>query len=228
MDRQTKQYVDAIHGWLRDDEARCLYRIASACTGKGVIVEIGSWKGKSTVCLGRGTQQGQSVSIFAIDPHTGGPEQHRTYGKTVDTFDEFQRNIEQAGISNLVIPIVKTSEDAAKAWDGRPIEFLWIDGVHEYDYVIKDYTLWEPYLMEGGLIAFHDSMQPGPRKVIFEHIFANDHFVDLQFAGWVTVARKVAHPTTAQKRRKRWAIFYRMTRHKLWLIAKQLKLIRRS
>jgi hypothetical protein len=66
---QVKPLIADVPGWLTDEEGEALYELARGCTGKGVIVEIGSWKGKSTICLGRGSQAGASVPIYAIDPH---------------------------------------------------------------------------------------------------------------------------------------------------------------
>ena len=58
MGTHEQKMLDDIEGWISDEEAALLYQLATRCTGCGVIVEIGSWKGKSTMCLGKGTMQG--------------------------------------------------------------------------------------------------------------------------------------------------------------------------
>src|SRR4051794_41857731 len=68
---RVKPLIADIPGWLTDEEGEALYDLARRCRGDGAIVEIGSWKGKSTVCLGLGSQAGASVPIYAIDPHAG-------------------------------------------------------------------------------------------------------------------------------------------------------------
>jgi predicted O-methyltransferase YrrM len=65
----VKELIKDVPGWLSDEEGEALYDLARECTGRGVIVEIGSWKGKSTICLGLGSRAGSSVRIFAVDPH---------------------------------------------------------------------------------------------------------------------------------------------------------------
>src|SRR5579864_2558755 len=85
--------LTSVDGWLNPKEAWRLYRLARECRGRGAIVEIGSWKGKSTICLARGSIAGGKAKINAIDPHTGSPEHSREFG-VVWTFDEFRRNIE--------------------------------------------------------------------------------------------------------------------------------------
>jgi hypothetical protein len=42
--------LQGLPGWLSDEEAVALYDFAKACTGRGVIVEIGSFKGRR--CIG--------------------------------------------------------------------------------------------------------------------------------------------------------------------------------
>ena len=111
----VKPLIAAVPGWLTDEEGEALYDLARACTGKGVIVEIGSWMGKSTICLGRGSLAGASVPIYAIDPHTD----HR--------FGDFKANVDRAGITDLVTPIASLSQPAADDFQ-EPIELLFVDG----------------------------------------------------------------------------------------------------
>ena len=45
-----------IDGWLTEREARLLYDLAKSATGP--IIEIGSWRGRSTTVLGHGSMAG--------------------------------------------------------------------------------------------------------------------------------------------------------------------------
>ncbi len=63
--------TENIGGWLTEQEGIFLYNTAKKIKAHNTIVEIGSWKGKSTICLGRGSQDGNRAKIFAIDPHIG-------------------------------------------------------------------------------------------------------------------------------------------------------------
>ena len=74
-----KELIQHIDGWLTDEEAKLLYKLAKNC--KGVIVEIGSWKGKSTICMAKGSKAGNNVKIYAIDPHVGSSEHKKKYEK---------------------------------------------------------------------------------------------------------------------------------------------------
>src|SRR5579872_4668202 len=114
--------LTSVDGWLHPKEARLLYRLASQCRARGAIVEIGSWKGKSTICLARGSIAGGKTPIHAIDPHTGSPEHAREMG-AVWTFDEFRRNVENAGVNQMVVPHVDFSDAVARKFC-EPVEFI--------------------------------------------------------------------------------------------------------
>ena len=169
-----------IDGFLSGREGRLLYLLACKCRQGTSIVEIGSWKGKSTVWIAQGAKAGEKVPIYAIDPHTGSPE-HQTSAGKVWTFKEFENNITKAGVKELIIPIVKTSQDARVAFKDK-VGFLFIDGAHEYEFVSMDYKLWEPLVIDGGWIAFHDVQWEGVTRTIKEilplHQVKNMYFTD--------------------------------------------------
>lgn len=144
-----------ISGSLTELEGLFLYRAAKKVESKNAIIEIGSWKGKSTIGLGNGSKDGNKAKIYAIDPHIGSSEHQKKFGK-VDTFEEFKQNINKAGIAEYVEPVRDTSENAAKNFT-QPVDFAFIDGAHEYEFVRLDFELWFPKVMNGGVLAFHDS-----------------------------------------------------------------------
>ena len=104
--------IENVDGWLTNNEAEFLYRVARNGYGKGVIVEIGSWKGKSTICLAKGSKDAKREKVYAIDPHLGNTE----LVKQGDTFSEFMKNINFAKVDDYIIPLKMKSEEAAKKW----------------------------------------------------------------------------------------------------------------
>lgn len=201
MDK-IRKLVDSVDGWLTDAEGELLYNLAKNCTGEGVIVEIGSWKGKSTIWLGKGSLKGEKVKVYAIDPHTGSSEHKKAYGK-VWTFEEFSHNIKNAQLDDVVIPIVKTSEKAAKNFDD-PVEFIFIDGAHEYELVKLDFELWFPKLINGGTMAFHDTMAPGPKKVVEESLYKSKNFRTVRFTDSITYAEKIDENSLIDRLKNRY------------------------
>ncbi len=195
---KIKEATDKIHGWLPFSEGKALYECAQKCTGRGVIVEIGSWKGKSTIWLAFGSKAGSNIKIYAIDPHINSFES-QNLGQTNNTFDEFVHNIQSVGMNDIIVPIVKPSLDAIKDID-KPIEFLFIDGAHDYKSVLNDFIKWSPKLINGGSIAFHDTMgHKGPRAVVNKYIFRSDHYKNIKMIDELTIAQKSEHITWIDK-----------------------------
>lgn len=221
---EIEAMVEKVDGWLSPAEGRLLYGFARDCTGKGVVVEIGSWKGKSTIWLGKGSQSGNRVKIFAVDPHVGSSEHHHDNQK-VWTFPKFERNINNAGVRDVVVPLVKASAEAAKAWNGDAIEFLWIDGAHEYELVLLDYKLWEPYLINGGTIGFHDTfLGTGPKKVVNQYLYKGHGFKNIRFLEGITYAEKTDRLTLKDKLQNRYALVLRNLYLVLSLLAGKLRI----
>ena len=210
---RVKPLIADVPGWLTDEEGEALYELARSCTGRGAIVEIGSWKGKSTICLGLGSRAGEGVRIYAIDPHT----EYR--------FGDFRANIERAGIADLVTPIASLSQAAADDFD-EPIELLFVDGSHDYDLVLEDFEKWVPKVVDGGWVAFHDTTwTPGPRKVVGQAVYRGRAFKDVRFVvGSLTVGRKVVGNSLPDRLRNRYVLTLKTA---FWLGSSALKKQRR-
>jgi predicted O-methyltransferase YrrM len=213
FERYVRPLIADVPGWLTDEEGEALYELARACTGRGVIVEIGSWKGKSTVCLGLGSQAGSSIPVYAVDPHAD----YR--------FGDFKNNVERAGITGLVRPVASLSQPAADDFD-EPIELLFVDGSHEYDLVLEDFEKWVPKVVDGGWVAFHDTTWTrGPRKVVGPAIYRSRRFKDVRFVvGSTTVARKVEDNSMLDRARNRYVLGVKTA---FWLGSSALKKQRR-
>jgi predicted O-methyltransferase YrrM len=209
FDTRVKPLIAEVPGWLTEEEGEALYDLARACTGRGVIVEIGSWKGKSTICLGLGSRAGVSLPIYAVDPHAD----YR--------FGDFQRNVERAGIADLIRPIASLSQPAAEHFE-EPIELLFVDGSHEFELVLEDFEKWVPKVVDGGWVAFHDTTwTAGPRKVVGEAIYRSRRFKDVRFVvGSTTVARKVQENALPDRLRNRYVLGVKTA---FWLGSSALK-----
>src|SRR5437879_1829599 len=141
--------LDSLEGWLLADEGKWLFNIARSLPDAANILEIGSYKGRSTSCIALGCR-GTKRRVFAVDTFDGGTNLPKT-----DSLPEFTANLGRAGVSELVEPIVGLSTEVAKTWN-KPIHFLFIDGSHFVEDVLADFSGFFPHVVPGGTVAFHD------------------------------------------------------------------------
>ena len=181
--------TSGIEGWLSDAQGRALLTRAAATTGRGAIVEIGSWKGRSTVWLAEGARlAGQRV--HAIDRHTQSLED-----PLANTLAEFLDNIKKAGVADVIEPLIMSSAEAASVVRG-PVELLFIDGDHSFDGVRRDAEIWLPRVMDGGVVMFHDvatAGYDGPRRIFRRMVCWNERFAGVRRVGSMTIARRTPH-----------------------------------
>lgn len=199
--QEAEDFVEQVHGvvpgMMSKPECVWLYEMAKHCS-RGVVVEVGSSAGLSTTCLGRGSKAGNKVKVYAVDPHNGGgatpdptwwdqgalgtPDK-KYYVHQGISFKQFWDNMNKFGLGEIVHPIVDYSELAVERYPGDPIEFLFIDGDHRYNYVKMDVELWTQFMISGGVIAMHDSSYSGVAQVIKEIIWDPKKFRDISNEG---------------------------------------------
>jgi len=186
--KQIKTYEGDLGRLSCGTEGVALYILAKFGNGGGEVVEIGSFKGRSTIWLARGIK-GCSRKITAIDPFEG-TLSTQDYGVS-PTLGIFKENIKNFGCQNLVNIFAETSEAVANNWVNK-IRLIFIDGLHDYDNVKKDYTLWSPFVMSGGFIAFHDYNEdhPGVVRFINNDLKGNDKFVVFPKIGNIFILKK--------------------------------------
>jgi predicted O-methyltransferase YrrM len=55
-----------------------------------------------------------------------------------------------------------------KVLGGQKLDFLFIDGDHSYQGARKDFEMYAPLVVSGGLVAFHDITPCGPPKEVYK------------------------------------------------------------
>lgn len=154
----TLALVTDVEGWMTDGQARRLFDAASRVAGGGRIVEIGSFRGRSTIVLASAAHDG--VEIVAIDPHAGndrGPQELEGFAQEAESdFETFHRNLSTAGVATRVRHVRRPS-DQAQAEVGGPIELLYIDGAHRYGPARDDVRHWGERVSDGGTLLIHDA-----------------------------------------------------------------------
>lgn len=159
--RQIRDVIEHVEGWFYDGEATLLSNWAQHVPD--VIVEIGSFQGRSTIILALASPE--STDVYAIDPHEqseGDPYQFGRQDRAA-----FLKNLVTYNVAHKVHVIDFPSDDFAKAWT-KPITMLWIDGRHNYEGVKADIDNWLTHVRIDGLVAFHDVSAPQIMQAINE------------------------------------------------------------
>ncbi|MBI3879907.1 MAG: class I SAM-dependent methyltransferase [Verrucomicrobia bacterium] len=171
-----------IRGFLTEKEMKFLATMAACPTADGVILEIGSFQGKSTSILGLAGQLAPGTQVVAVDPLDYRPSHDPKIGKSdgkSDVAEEFWKHLRQAKVDHLVEFNRMRSQELAPKWPaGRKIRFHWIDGDHYYPGAKDDFDLYYPHLADGAIVALHDCFKhdPGPMRVMAEDILLSPHF----------------------------------------------------
>lgn len=147
-----------IEGWMLESELAQLYDWASDMDS---IVEVGSWKGRSTFAL----RAGSDGTVEAVDTFTGSPGDGEHYRRVKaaggSTLAEFIANTAAAG------PITITVKDSIEASaDHVPVDMVFIDAGHSYAEVLADLRAWRPLARK--LICGHDWQFGEVRRAVSE------------------------------------------------------------
>jgi len=197
LDAETAEELFSIEGHITARQCATLFYFAYTLPGPGPIVEIGSFKGKSTVWMGQALKQrAENIKVVAIDPHinTRDTEVVPDYEEE-SSYEAFLNNVSVVGLDKWVEPVIKTSEDAAKDWN-QPIRLLFIDGSHRYEDILLDLQLWEPEVNTGGIIILHDTKPTGPFpgvcRAINEYLRSSPRFKEVIQLLNLTVFKKIS------------------------------------
>lgn len=207
MDPRLLEAARRAIGFMPEDEGLALYEAAVEAARLGPLLEIGSYCGKSTLYLAAGARDAPGPSIvFSIDHHRGseehqpGEEYHDPRlvdaGGRVDTLAAFRETIEQAGVSDVVVAIVASSEMVARHWS-TPLGMVFIDGGHSSDAARADLESWSPHVLPGGSLAIHDVF-PDPADggrppfEIYERALSSGEFQQTSEQGSLRVLKRVS------------------------------------
>lgn len=138
-----------------------------------VMVEVGSWMGRSSAYVASLIQEsGKNIQFYCIDTWEGSEEHSEiiksleSQGKTL--FGEFKNNILECGLQDYIIPIKLESVEASKQFKDESIDFIHIDAAHDYENVMNDIKAWYPKIKPGGLITGDDYGWEGVYRAVNE------------------------------------------------------------
>jgi hypothetical protein len=168
-------------------EAERLFAL-SRSVKSGCIVEVGSYRGRSSVALAMGSQAGCGVPVYAVEPH----ESFRgILGGSFGAEDRgaFYSAMLRTGCYQFVRLINLSSEQVTPGWT-QAVGLLFLDGDHTTEGVRRDWRCWEPHLRPDAAVAFDDATDPelGPYGLLAELIAGGWH--ELEGAGKLRVIQR--------------------------------------
>ena len=164
-----QHYHEKIQGWFQCEP---LYRRMVEQAKDGfVFVEVGVWKGKSSAFMGvEIINSKKKIEFYAVDHFQGSPEhQDEPEIKSMTLKEECYKNLEPVMGIVRMLPI--PSLTAAAMFTDNSIDFVYIDGSHEYDDLKADILAWGPKVKNGGIIAGDDygiGVHPDVKRVVDE------------------------------------------------------------
>lgn len=145
-----------VEGWLTEGQARRLH--AHGAGARGTVVEIGSFRGRSTIVLALAAAADHEV--VAIDPHAGSDRGPRELApdaaRGADDHAAFHANLAAAGVADRVRHVRLPSAAALGEVTG-PIALLYVDGAHRFAPARADLARWGARVAPGGVMLVHDA-----------------------------------------------------------------------
>lgn len=169
-----KAAAELPQGWMGKKCRKWLAKRAAAVPRGGIVVEVGSWRGRSTSVIA--DYLPPVAHLYAIDTWAGtpdDPEQHdRLYAGAGDVFEEFCRNLKGPIQSGRLTPLRTNSIDGAlnlqSLLGAGSCDLVFIDADHRYEAVCADILAYLPLVKPGGIIGGHDFGWPGVRQAVTE------------------------------------------------------------
>ncbi len=182
--RDTKYYFEypdqGIEGWMRFEELQYLYNTAKTMNS---IVELGSWKGRSTHALCSGCKDGHVTAVDHFKGSEGEDAQHWEAKQGDTVYQQFRNNTK--GFSNLTTLQTSTLQAAAAMPKGTLFDMVFIDAEHTYEGVKADIEAWKPVARI--LICGHDycPQWPGVVKAVDETVGPPDGVAGSIWYKWI-------------------------------------------
>lgn len=196
-------YSCYVPGWVQEKESVALAQAAYNLPPDPVIVEVGSFVGKSAVLLAGARKLQGSGHVHCIDPFDASGDEFSVpfylrvaKRRTVPLNEWFSENIARTGLSDWVSMYKATGQEMGKSWS-TPIDLLYLDGDQSPVGARETYELFIPHLKPGGIIVLHNTAEraydpghDGSYRISKESIRQPD-YTDIYQVEMMTFARKV-------------------------------------
>ena len=130
-------FYQDISGWWDDKDRHFYGEIVNEFPSGSHFVEVGSFKGRSSACMAvEIINSDKDIKFDCVDTWTGSVE-HQKGENSEDAdvvngtmFDVFLENTSK--VSNVINPIRMPSTQAAPLYEANSLDFVFIDGAHDF------------------------------------------------------------------------------------------------
>lgn len=172
--------------WYNDPgAARAIFERAIIRAGPGLIVEVGSFVGESTIHMAKIIKQRKlDAAILAVDTWMGGidhwksvPEKLRFWFGRPSLYYQFIGNVVQHGCQDVILPLSLDSLNAARLLEMLNLHpnLIYVDGSHEQGDVLRDFEAYWALLAKGGCMMVDDLTNWFPGVLHDYDTFCNAH-----------------------------------------------------
>ena len=144
-----KEYVRNMENIKKEKFKR--RNLAKMFSGKGAEIGVRTGKFSEIIC-----QEGKNIELLSVDPYDLPYRDIRSerigIEKQLDFYDEAVKRLEPYNCK----VIKKESLDFVGEIEYESLDFVYIDGCHEFDYVMCDIIEWAKRVKIGGIISGHD------------------------------------------------------------------------
>jgi len=154
---------EKIQGWLTVLQAKALIERVEELPAGAKILELGSWRGRSTAVLGMAAAKAdRGIRVYAVDHFEGSPSQRADAMRdaTLDddgVYPDFLENMGKLGLlGHTVIPLREDHAIAVGRMKDESVDLVFLDGDHSAGATTGLFKMVEPKLKPGGAIVIHD------------------------------------------------------------------------
>jgi len=142
---------------MKPDQSPSLM-IAKKMENEGIFVEIGTWEGGFSRALLASTA---CKKLYCVDPYKHFSNNEYPDGMNRLSQQEFDTKYETTHATlkefgNRVEMVRLESSEAVTKFADESLDYVYIDGNHDYKYVLNDIRLWYPKVKKGGYICGDD------------------------------------------------------------------------
>lgn len=161
---------------------RASWRYAKETLGESIrAVEIGVERGRNALDV---LKNMSGINLTLVDPYTGSEIKPPQSPEILEINRVY-------GPKWMLMPSLEAGMMVPDGW----FDFVYIDGDHRYEEVVKDICMWLPKVRKGGILAGHDYSEPsiaGVKQAVDEWfkdklVHFDDTVKDFQTDWWVEV-----------------------------------------